>query len=69
MIYSSGQNDHVALQHLDPDPAIFLITSVKVSAAVCDEANLLVGMNVLLEKCGDLKDKKNSDLWKVIQGN
>ena len=50
VVYPSWKNDQVSRHHLDPDPPVLGVSDVKVSASFQDEANLLIGVKVLLKK-------------------
>lgn len=54
VVDSSGEDNHVSLDYLDPDPLVSLVTNIKVAAAIQDETNLLVGVKVLLKEHLDL---------------
>ena len=54
VVDSSGEDNHVSFDHLDPDPLVSLVSDIKVAAAIQDETNLLVSVKVFLKEHLDL---------------
>jgi hypothetical protein len=55
VVHARGEDDEVTLDDVDPQPSVALVTHVKVAAAVKDETDLLVVVDVLGEKDGKLR--------------
>ena len=67
VVDASWQNDHVSLDNFNPYPLVVLVTHVKVATPIDDEANLLIGMNVLFEEILDLTKKRMYRLHTEVQ--
>lgn len=51
VVDASWQNEEVSFGHFDPYPLVKTISNVKVATPSQDEANLLIRVQMLLEKC------------------